>query len=471
MTKISYKQIFNNILIVLGAQLLILIISITRSLVLPSFLSVESYGYWQVYLFYSAYVGVFALGFNDGIYLRYGDKDYADLPFEKLRTSIRIYSLMTLVVTIVILFLIFFLNTNSNLRFTLIFSGLNVFVLGLTSVFTYVLQITNQLKKYSFFSVADKVLVLITIALMFFVNNSNFKLIIIVDFLAKTIVIISMIYLCKELWIGKSTSFTLGFKEFKKNISVGVKLLIANLLGMLIIGIGRFLIQVFGGIEDFAIYSFGITITGIVLTAITAFSLVLYPSIKRLDKNNYKKYFNTINSFVVAFNFVILFLYFPAYWGVNLFYSKYAGMLPYLNLLFVIAILQAKMSILNNTFYKVLRKERKMLALYLSAVLVFAVLAPIVFYFTKSIWGVAFTTFVIMLLLNYTSEIYLKKTINIQLDYKFLMEIAFIILYIITTSFMDIEHLAIIYIFFLFIWISLNISEWKKMVQILKTKI
>lgn len=467
MTEISFKKIFNNILIVLGAQLLILIISITRSLVLPSFLNVESYGYWQIYLFYSAYVGVFALGFNDGIYLRYGDKDYADLPFEKLRTSVRIFSLMVLLVTIVILILIFFLITNSNLRFTLIFSGLNVFVLGLTGVFTYVLQITNQLKKYSFFSVVDKVLVLITIALMFFVNNSNFKLIIIIDFLAKTIVIISMIYLCKELWIGKSISFTVGFKEFKKNISVGVKLLLANLLGMLIIGIGRFLIQVFGGIEDFAIYSFGITITGLLLTAITAFSLVLYPSIKRLNENNYKKYFISVNSFVITFNFVILFLYFPAYWGVNSFYDKYTEMLPYLNLLFIIAILQSKMSILNNTFYKVLRKEKAMLAANLSAVLFFAVLAPIVFYFTKSIWSVAFTTFTTMLLLCYVSEIYLKKIINIQFDYKFIIEIVFIIVFIITTTFMNIKYLAFFYILFLLIWVTLNISEWKKIVQIL----
>jgi O-antigen/teichoic acid export membrane protein len=471
MNEISLKKIFNNVLIVLGAQLLILIISITRSLVLPSFLNVESYGYWQIYLFYSAYVGVFALGFNDGIYLRYGDKDYADLPFEKLRTSVRIFSLMVLLVTIVILILIFFLITNSNLRFTLIFSGLNVFVLGLTGIFTYVLQITNQLKKYSFFSVVDKVLVLITIALMFFVNNSNFKLIIIIDFLAKTIVIISMIYLCKELWIGKSTSFTVGFKEFKKNISVGVKLLLANLLGMLIIGIGRFLIQVFGGIEDFAIYSFGITITGLVLTAITAFSLVLYPSIKRLNENNYKKYFNSINSFVITFNFVILFLYFPAYWGVNSFYDKYTEMLPYLNLLFIIAILQSKMSILNNTFYKVLRKEKAMLAANLSAVLFFAVLAPIVFYFTKSIWSVAFTTFATMLLLCYVSEIYLKKIINIQFDYKFIIEIVFIIVFIITTTFMNIIYLAFFYILFLLIWVTLNISEWKKIVQILKNKL
>tara|TARA_Y100000385_G_scaffold214401_1_gene222929 strand:+ start:5670 stop:7085 length:1416 start_codon:yes stop_codon:yes gene_type:complete len=465
------KKILKNALFVLGAQLLILIISITRSLILPAFFSVESYGYWQIYLFYSAYVGIFALGFNDGIYLRYGDKDYKELPFAKLRMSIRIFSLMLLVITILIVFLTNFFIANGDMRYALIFSGFNIFVLCLTGVFTHVLQITNQLKKYSFFSVADKALVIVTVVLMFFLNNNNFKLIIIIDFLAKVLVLVAMIYFCKELWIGRNVSFSIAFKEVKNNMGVGVKLLIANLLGMLIIGMGRFLIQVFGKIEDFATYSFGITITALVLTAITAFSLVLYPSIKRLDKNKYDKYFENINSFINAFNFSALLMYFPAYLCVIYFYSKYTDMLPYLNLLFVVAILQGKMSILNNTFYKVMRKEKEMLIANLISVLFFAILAPIVFFFTKSIWSIAFTTVATMMIRCYASEIYLKKLMHIQLDYKFVVEIVFIIVFIITTSLMNLKYGTLMYLLFLTIWISLNISEWKKIAQTLKIKL
>jgi O-antigen/teichoic acid export membrane protein len=449
----------------------VLIISTTRSLILPAFFSVESYGYWQIYLFYSTYVGIFAFGFSDGIYLRYGDKNYTELPFAKLRASIRIFSLMLLVVTILMIFLTYFFSINDNLRYALLFSALNIFVLGLTGIFTYVLQITNQIKKYSFFSVADKVLVLVTVLLMFFIDNNNFKLIIVIDFIAKSLVAVAMIYLCKELWIGSNVSFSIAFKEFKNNIGAGVKLLIANLLGMLIIGMGRFLIQVFGEVEDFATYSFGITITGLVLTAITAFSLVLYPTIKRLDKNNYDKYFKNINSLINAFNFTALLFYFPAYLCVIYFYNKYANMLPYLNLLFVVAILQAKMSVLNNTFYKALRKEKEMLVANLSSVLFFGILASIVFYFTKSIWSIAFITFATMMIRCYASEIYLKKLVHIKLDYKFVIEIVFIILFIIATTLMNLEHGTFLYILFLTIWISLNISEWKKIAQTLKTKL
>lgn len=470
MINFSLKNSFNNLLFVSGSQLLVLIISVIRSLILPLFLTVDSYGYWQIYLFYSAYVGVFALGFNDGIYLRYGNKDYYELPFIKLRTSIRIFSLILLVFTISTVFLSYVLNGNDNIRFALIFSSLNIFVIGLTGFFSHVFQITNQFKKYSLFSVADKALVILTVALMFLLNNYDFKVIIVIDFLAKVLIVLLMANFCKELLIGKITSYKLGFKELKNNISDGVKLLVANILGMLIIGMGRFLVQFFGNIEDFANYSFGITISGFVIIAVSAFSIVLYPTIKRLDKNNYKKYFQNINSFVSAFNFSTLLLYFPTYLFVIYFYSDFTEMLSYLNLLFVITILQSKMSILNNTFYKLLRKEREMLIINLCSIFLFIFLSPLLFYFTISIWNIAFISVVTMMIRSYASEIYLKNYMQIQFDYKLIIEVIIIILFIVTSTLMNPKHGTLIYFLLLTFWVTLNFSDLKKLSQIFLSK-
>lgn len=469
MSELIFKNTLKNVFYVIGAQCIVLIISIIRSLILPVFFSVESYGYWQIYLFYSAYVGIFALGFNDGIYLRYGDNNYSALPFAKLRTSIRIFSLMSLAFSIITAILVVSLCTDKDLRFAFLFSAMNIFILGLTGIFTYILQITNQLKKYSFFSIADKILVIITVLLMFVINSNNYKIIIVIDFLAKAIILSLMIFQCKELWIGENSNMKIALKEFKSNISVGIKLLIANLMGMLIIGIGRFIIQIFGNIQDFASYSFGITITGLVLTAITAFSLVLYPTIKRLDINNYHTYFKNINSFIVAFNFIVLLLYFPAYFGVNAFYTKYSDLLPYLNLLFIITILQGKMSILNNTFYKVLRKEKEMLSANISSVVLFIVISPILFYLTKSIWSIAFSTFITMMYRCYVSEKYLKNFIRIKLDHRYFVEIFFIILFLTTTTFFNIFIAFFIYLFFLMFWILINRSELADLVKTIRS--
>ena len=56
---------------VLMSQIVVLIISVIRTLIVPKFLTVEDYGYWQTYLLYISYISILCLGFNDGIYLKY----------------------------------------------------------------------------------------------------------------------------------------------------------------------------------------------------------------------------------------------------------------------------------------------------------------------------------------------------------------------------------------------------------------
>ncbi len=462
------KSVLKNVLYVLGAQLVILFISVIRSFLLPAFLSIESYGYWQVYLFYSTYVGVFALGFNDGIYLRYGDKNYNELPFDRLRSAVRLYSVMLIGFTMLtFLFILIFLNCSS-IKFPLLFSALNILILCLTSVFSYILQITNQLKRYSYFSIADKILVIISVLVMIVINNNNYKIIIIVDFIAKLVTMSVLVLMYKELLFGKKYSIKEGINEFKANINVGIKLLMAALMGIVVIGIGRFLIQVFGSIEEFATYSFGITITGLVLTAVTAISLVLYPTIKRLDECNYANYFYNINMLIISFNFLALLIYFPSYIGIKLFYNQYTEMLSYLNLLFAIAILQSKISILNNTFYKALRKEKEMMYANISSVIVFLIIGPLLYYFFKTIWSIAFATFLTMVYRCYASEIYLKKLLNLPNNITLQIEIILMVIFILISSFTSIAFSGAIYLLLLAFWGLIFKSE---LINLFKTLI
>ena len=55
------------------------VISALVTLVVPKLIGIEEYGYWQLYLFYSSYIGFLHFGWNDGIYLKYGGKEYNDL--------------------------------------------------------------------------------------------------------------------------------------------------------------------------------------------------------------------------------------------------------------------------------------------------------------------------------------------------------------------------------------------------------
>lgn len=73
------KNFLKDFSYALLSNLVSLIVSVLMILVIPKLIGVREYGYWQLYLFYSSYVGFLHFGWIDGIYLRFGGKEYKDL--------------------------------------------------------------------------------------------------------------------------------------------------------------------------------------------------------------------------------------------------------------------------------------------------------------------------------------------------------------------------------------------------------
>lgn len=462
MTQSIKKQVLRNTSFVFGAQSLVLLISIARALILPKIFSVDNFGYWSVYWFYTSYVGLFCLGFNDGIYLKFGEYNYNELPHKLIRSSVKLFTWMLCIFTATCIFLIYIFTDNPDIGFALLFASLNILVLGLTGVFIYVFQITNQFKRYSFFSTIDKILVLITILCMFIISCENFRIIIFIDFLSKLLVLSAMIWKARELYFGSVSSLKESFRFMLDNMSVGAKLMVANLMGMLLVGAGKFIVQLCGNIEDFAIYSFGMSITGLVLTAVTAFSLVLYPMIKRISADKHYSLFKRINIFTRSFGMPAIMIYFPAYWFIAIFYPKYDSVLPFLNFLFAIVFLQCKISVLNNTYYKVLRKEKPMLIANMNCVLIFIAFAAIFYGIYREIWLIAACTFIAMFIRCYASEIYLIKAMNGRVDKRIYVEIGFLILFLTSSYLLPLIYSMLLCILFCTVFFTYDRKQLKE---------
>jgi O-antigen/teichoic acid export membrane protein len=310
--------------------------------------------------------------------------------------------------------------------------------MGIYGLIIYILQVTNQFKKYGIFSVVDKAFVLLIVIFMFLYTNDNYKTIVIADFAIKTIVVSVLIFKTKKMWIGKRDKGREEIVlEYKNNISAGIILMFASIMSMLMTGGGRFIIRIWGNIDEFSIYSFGISVTGLILTAITAFSLVLYPTIKRFPKENYQFLFNKTNIFIRSFGALSFLLYFPANYFISIFYNKYIDVLEYLNLLFCIVYLQGKIGMLNNTFYKVLREEKAMLFANISCIILFFGSSIISFYFIQEIRIIALCTFIVLLVRCFMSEVYLQRKMAILFDKRTPFEILFICIFALCTGFLN----------------------------------
>jgi O-antigen/teichoic acid export membrane protein len=449
--KIGLKNVQYSIL----AQGTSFILSVIIGFFLPKFMGVTQYGYWQVYLLYVSYVMIFCFGFNDGLYLRYGRYNYEQLPFKKLRSTMRIFIIITALITC-FLFILSFLEKDPNKVFAFCATSINLLILGINGTLLSILLFTNRIKLNSILTIANKAVFAVLLILILLVKWIDFRVIIAADILTKLFLLGVNIYKSKELFKGDTQSFSVGFEEYKLDVIVGVKLMVANILSLLLIGIGRFIVERFMPIDTYSRYSFAVNITLFALVFISASSLSLYPLLKRVSEDNLPRYYLNLNILLCAILFILLAIYYPLYYLIKFQFKNFIEIFEYLYLLFIIIISQGKMQFLNNTYYKALREEKAMLLANLSGVGVALIIIIPAFYFTRSILSIVIGTTITLIWRCYASEIYLKRKMGLKKYWNIASEMAIMAIFI-ASSFFSMKYIGfIVYILSAFVYIVLN---------------
>ncbi|WP_298653804.1 oligosaccharide flippase family protein [uncultured Proteiniphilum sp.] len=424
-----------NILSSFLSQIIVLSVGIVLSFVLPVVIGIEQFGYWQVYLLYVTFAMFFGLGFTDGIYLTYGKYDYKDLPYERLRSTLLVYTITAIIFTTLALFLALE-ERDTNKQFALVAATLNIFVLLLSNAGISILQFTNRIKEYSFIVAIGKLLLLLGIVLLIVLNICNFKTIIVIDLFAKVIILTINILLIKEIFFGKvSTNYQSAIKEWYKNVKIGIKIMLAVYASTFVMNIGRILIERFDGIKIYSSYALAVSISSFFLVFVSSFSLSFYPFIRRVNESKWSSIYSKMNTFIFFISFVILGCYYPLNYIIRNWYVDYISVTQYLPLFLVMTLMQGKEQFLHVTYMKALRKENKLLLINI----IFSIIACLtlipVYLSTKSAYWVAFITNILIIAKSYCLELYLRKK-ELELEFKNIFsELLLIILFISITYF------------------------------------
>ena len=99
--KKSESNLATGIVLIFIANVINLLFSIGTNLILPKFLSVESYAAIKTYQLYITYVGVLHFGFNDGMYLKYGGKSFDELNKSDVLNNLSTLRIFQVVVTVI----------------------------------------------------------------------------------------------------------------------------------------------------------------------------------------------------------------------------------------------------------------------------------------------------------------------------------------------------------------------------------
>lgn len=367
---------FKKVLYAVGANLLSLIVSVLTTLIVPKFLgeAVDQYGYLQIYLFYVGYVGFFHLGWCDGIFLRDGGKQWDELDKSLYAGQFWLLSLMQLVIAMLIAIGGYIFAPDADYRFICLAIAINVLILLPRTMLAYYLQTTNRIKEYSSITTVGRTIYGLSIIIIVLFLTKSYRYFVIGDIIGKTTALFIAIWWCKDIVLKtKPSSLKTTFREAGTNISIGIKLLFANIAGMLVTGIVQWGIQSRWDVATYGKISFTLSVSNLLLVFISAVALVLYPTLRRTNQDNLTGIYNILRNVLMIPMLGCLILYYPVKLILSQWLPQYAESMRYMAILFPMCIYAAKNTLLVNTYLNVCRMEKKTLLINVAGVAVAAV--------------------------------------------------------------------------------------------------
>ena len=346
---------FSNVVVLLG--------SIVTGFVVPKVLGVTDYGIYKVFTLYLGYIPLLHFGFVDGILLKYAGVEYRELDKKLFRMFTRFFVLFQLAVEVLIIFFsqIFM---HGMMRFIFVCLGVDAFALNLTSYFQYISQSTMRFRELSIRKILLTLCKIALIVLLYCLYRVG-----VIHQVTATAYIIGLVFIDVVLVIWYMCTYsevTFGDKErisehrieitnlFKSGIVLTISFQITHIIFLL----DRQFVSLLFDTNTYAIYSFAYNLLSIINTVIGAVSLVLFPALKRKDKDTIIRTYSQSAGLVTVFCCFALICYYPLKVFIELILPEYASSIPYFWVILPGLVISCCINLIMFTYFKALDKQR-----------------------------------------------------------------------------------------------------------------
>lgn len=430
--RVKYKQLLGNSLVAFLAQGVGTLASLVTAVIVPKVLGVVGFGYWQLFIFYTSYVGFFHLGLCDGAYLKLGGVSRTDIDKRRSNSVFWIGMAYQSIFVVIASVMVWMSSADSDRKLVLFSSVVVLLLLNAATYLGYIFQAMNETKLYSYSVIVDRFAfaVLVIICVAFRVKDFRF-------YIGSFIIgkILSLIYCVvkgRDFFHSGLVPFRAAVKEALDDIRVGSKLMFANVAGMLILGVVRFAIDGHWGIVVFGKVSFALSLAMFIMQFVMQVSMVLFPALRRSSSQEQRRLYRAMSEIldlVMPFVFV---LYFPIVMILDRWLPQYHQSFFYFAILLPICIFDGKMDITCTTFFKVLRRERLLLAINVSILLLIILLTWIQVSLFDSLIGVLLSAVGVLILRSIASEIILNREMNLSFPITIVVPIALSVLFVLS---------------------------------------
>lgn len=376
---------------VFSANVINMIFKVLTSLLLPKYLGIDAYAQIKTYELYLNYVGFLHLGYADGMYLRYGGKNLENLDKNEIERS-----RITMVIFQAIIIVAFFIFSLIEKDLILLAFSLTILPWNMIEYYKSFYQAIGKFKDYSW-------ILNLSVAAIFIVNC-----ILLLCGVTESGICYVALYTCTYIliWMSVTHSYNkiTGIKKhfsgerarfdkklLRENISSGFYLMLGNFAFIFMTGMDRWFVKALMDNAAFAMYSFAVTLEGMLTVAVTPLSTTLYNYFCNHQETDEIR--NSAGK-IIIFATVLVAVVFPIRFIMEHFLPAYLGSQQVLIILVGAQLFTIPVRCVYVNVYKAQKRQSQYFSRLLG-VLIFGFVANVVFWFlTRSKEGFAWGTFV-----------------------------------------------------------------------------
>lgn len=430
----NVKELTTSYLYAFLSQAVGMTASIATSFLIPKVLGTTEFAYWQLFIFYTSYVGFFALGSIDGLYLIHGGTRREKADISDFKSQYITSSILVAVLSISFSLLGCQYLGDASRSIILIFTGIYSIFSHLTAALGYIFQTMNETRLYSRSVIIDRGCFLIALLVLIIFQVNSFEQYIVLYISSKAISLFFCLYHARDIIQARCLPIAESIRHVLQSIKVGFGLMLSNIAEMLILGSMRQFIDMRWGIDQFGMVSFSLSIVTFFSTFISQASMVLFPTLRQCSEQEQINAYSALRNILSIVFPAVYLLFFPLVFILGIWLPEYQESFAYFSMLLPICIFDSKMSICSTTYLKVLRKERLLLLINSVTVALSALLSFCSVFYFGSIDAALISVVLCIMVRSIISELWINNALNVTTGFLIIGEVILTVLFVISSS-------------------------------------
>jgi len=346
------KSLKFGIISVLVANVINLVFSLITNFVLPKFLSVDSYAAIKTYQLYVSYAGAISLGYVDGMYLKYGGKNFNEIDRSDLNTNLSTLRIFQFFMTTLMVAIGCVMED-----FIFIAFALTILSFNMIGYFKSLYQAIGEFGKYGrIINVTAGATFAINMVILFIAHTDNYYWYLIAYVLLNMVIWIVMEWYISVGCKQKFSYFKFYFSELFTNIKMGFLLMCGNLSSIVLTSLDQWFVKALLDTLAFAQFAFAVTMENFVNVAIAPVTITLY---NYFCQNQDEKDIRKVRNYIMLFAATIVACAFPAKFILEVYLTQYLDATKVMFYLFASQIFYIIIKSIYVNLYKAQRMQTK----------------------------------------------------------------------------------------------------------------